>query len=324
MEAKYNMFEECVASIFDEADYSVDRNIVISNHREIDIIAEKNDVKYCVEVKYRTVNSGVFHNILAIASEKGMTPVVVVAIPISDEKRQYYNEEFPEVLILDIANLLYAVKEDENLRNDLIACLDYSVDSIIPKKGFIEVNSLKHSDNTDSYIKEMESCIAGREMYDNYQTLCHKLLKNIFSEDLALWKEQYSSNNNLYRFDLLCRIKDNNQKTFWNIIEKYFNSKYIVFEFKNYEDKITQKEIYTTERYLYAKALRSVAIIISQNGYDDNATWAAKGCLRENGKLIILITTKELIEMNRMKENQEDPSDFLLNKLDDILLKLEK
>lgn len=324
MEENYNKFEQCVARIFNEADYLVKQNVKISKHKDIDIVAKKNDVKYCIEVKYRIFRPSVFCNILSQASEKGMIPVVVVAIPISDEKRQYYNEEFPEVLVLDIANLLYAVKEDENLSNDLIACLDYSVDSIIPKKGFIEVNSLKHSDNTDSYIKEMESCIAGREMYDNYQVLCHKLLKNIFSEDLALWKEQYSSNNNLYRFDLLCRIKDNNQKTFWNIIEKYFNSKYIVFEFKNYKKKITQKEIYTTERYLYAKALRSVAIIISQNGYEDNADWAAKGCLRENGKLIILITTEELIEMNKMKENQEDPSDFLLDKLDDILLKLEK
>ena len=51
----------------------------------------------------------------------------------------------------------------------------------------------------------------------------------------------------------------------------------MIFEFKNYSEKITQKEIYTTERYLYAKALRSVAIIVSANGYEENAYWAAKG-----------------------------------------------
>ena len=98
----------------------------------------------------------------------------------------------------------------------------------------------------------------------------------------------------------------------------------MVFEFKNYNDPITQKEIYTTEKYLYSKALRSVGIVISAHGYDENAFWAAKGCLRENGKLIMLLETEDLIEMNKMKVDQEDPSNYLLDKLDELLLELEK
>lgn len=113
-------------------------------------------------------------------------------------------------------------------------------------------------------------------------------------------------------------------KTFWGILERYFNSKYIIFEFKNYSEKITQKEVYTTEKYLYAKALRSVGIIIAANGYDENALWAAKGCLRENGKLIILLDTEDLIAMNEMEIDNEGPSGYLLNKLDDLLSELEK
>lgn len=35
--------------------------------------------------------------------------------------------------------------------------------------------------------------------------------------------------------------------------------------------------------YLYSKALRSVGIMIAANGYEENARWAAKGCLWENG-----------------------------------------
>lgn len=98
----------------------------------------------------------------------------------------------------------------------------------------------------------------------------------------------------------------------------------MVFEFKNYSDSITQKEIYTTEKYLYSKALRSVRILISAHGYDKNAFWAAKGCFRENGTLIVLLGIKDLIEMNKMKVEQEDPSNYLLDKLDELLLELEK
>ena len=63
---------------------------------------------------------------------------------------------------------------------------------------------------------------------------------------------------------------------------------------------------------------------MAANGYDDNAYWAAKGCLRENGKLIMLLETQDLIAMNKMKLDYEDPSDYLLEKLDGILLELEK
>lgn len=227
------------------------------------------------------------------------------------------------MVLIDIANLLYAVQYNSELRNELIAVLPYSVDGIEPQKGYIQIKSLQHDDYTNSLIKEIELCVAGREMSRTYEMLCHKLLENIFSEDLALWREQQNSNKELYRFDLLCRIKDGKQKTFWSILEEYFNSKYVIFEFKNYKEPITQKEIYTTEKYLYEKALRSVGIIISAHGYAENAYWAAKGCLRENGKLIMLLETRDLIEMNKMKNDQEDPSDYLLDKLDNLLLELE-
>lgn len=142
--------------------------------------------------------------------------------------------------------------------------------------------------------------------------------------DLTLWFSQAKSNEDLYRFDCLCRIKNNNEKEFWTILERYFNTKYIVFEFKNYSEKISQREIYTTERYLYAKALRSVAIIIAKNDYDDNSVWAVKGCLRENGKLIILLNIEDIKKMYKMKEENDDPSVYLMNKLDVLLLELEK
>lgn len=319
------LFENCVLKIFKEAEYSVKQNVIVNNYRgDIDIVAEKNGVKYCVEVKYSPLSDKAATRIVDIAEECKMNPILVVSKYINSDKRGYFQEKYSDLILMDISNLLFAVHNNDELRNELIASLNYSVDNIEPSKGFIEINALQHSEYTNSLIKEMKLCQAGRPMARTYEVLCHKLLENIFSEDLALWKKQQKSNKDLYKFDLLCRIKDGNQKTFWSIIERYFNSKYIIFEFKNYSEPITQKEIYTTEKYLFAKALRSVGIIIAQNGYDENAYWAAKGCLRENGKLLILLRTDDLINMNIMKEKQEDPSNYLLDKLDDILLELEK
>lgn len=321
----YVLFEKCVAHIFEMAEYSVRQNVTLNNKSaEIDIIAEKGVNKYCIEVKYALVNAHVADKILQIALDNEMIPILVVAQYVNDGKREYFHNKHPELIVVDITNLLFAVQSNDELKNELIACLNYSIESIEPVKGFIEINSLQHNFYTKGLIREIELCQPGKVMAENYETICRMFLQNLFSEDLTLWKEQEKSNKELYRFDLLCRIKDGTPKTFWSIIEKYFNSKYVVFEFKNYCEPVTQKEIYTTEKYLYAKELRSVGIIISQNGYSENAIWAAKGCLRENGKLLVLLTTDDLIEMGTIKENQEDPAEYLLEKLDNILMELEK
>lgn len=318
-------FEEYVAKIFKEAGYSVEQGKSLENRMgDIDIVAEKDAKKYCVEVKLSKVIDKAIERICAIAEAYKMVPVLVSAYGVEEKKRECYQKEHPELILLDISNLMFAVKYSTELTNELIARLPYSVDNINPQEGFVKIDSLQHDDYTNSLIKEISLCKSGRTTFNTYEKLCHKLLENVFSEDLALWREQQRSNKDLYRFDLLCRIKDGNQKTFWSIIERYFNSKYVIFEFKNYSEPITQKEIYTTEKYLYAKALRSVGIIISANGYEENAYWAAKGSLRENGKLIVLLDNDDLIAMNKMKLNQEEPSNYLLEKLDNLLLDLEK
>ena len=106
---------------------------------------------------------------------------------------------------------------------------------------------------------------------------------------------------------------------------KYSPSIFFKILYKNYKEKITQREIYTTEKYLYKKALRSVAIIVSREGASRNALLAAKGCLRENGKLILCLSDKDLNELIHIKEKGEQPTaEFFEAMLDDILIHLEK
>lgn len=319
------LFENYVAKLFEEAGFSVIQNYELERESgDIDIVAKKDTKIYCVEVKYAKIMESVLGEVCLVAEKEKMIPVLVTACCINENKKQYYNQLYPQLILIDVANLLFAVKYRVELYNELVAILPYPVDNIEVKEGFIRIDNLQHDDYINSLIKEMELCRAGRNTFTKCEELCCKLLKNIFSNDLTLWRQQQNSNNDLYRFDLLCRIKEGNQKSFWSIVERYFNSKYIIFEFKNYRNPITQKEIYTTEKYLYAKALRSVAFIISANGYDENAYWAAKGSLRENGKLIILLDTNDLIAMNKLKISQENPAEYLLDKLDNLLLDLEK
>ena len=193
------------------------------------------------------------------------------------------------------------------------------------KSSFLLHTIMGHLKSNEDLRAEVGQWICGKGTSSSqYEKLCTRTLMRLFAEDLTLWREQARSDAGLFRFDLICKIRRESNKDFWEMAERYFNSKYVIFEFKNYSDKVTQKEIFTTVRYLYTKALRGIAIIVSPHGTDTNANKAIRGVLRDEGKLIISLTNDELVRMLQMKEDGEEPTDYLSDKLDELLIDLEK
>lgn len=254
------------------------------------------------------------------------TPILVIAneVPISLKDQCF--EQF-DVYVWDVANLLWLFDSFSDIKNEFIASLDFSIDHIEPTSPipFFLQNKGEAIQEEPSWKKKLLSIKPGHEHFHDYELLCTEILKYVLGDYLTLWETQEKSNDGLYRFDLCCKIKSGANQDFFDTIKHYFNTKYIVFEFKNYSEKITQKEIYTTEKYLYEKALRKVAIIISRIGADDHALQAARGSLRENGKLIICLSDDSLLEMIDIKlRGEHEPAEFLGVILDDLLVHLEK
>lgn len=320
----------------------------MSNGNEnYDILAEKEELKFYIEakaVRQRVISASVIAKVLISASILEDTYnskyILVVANELSSQAWEVL-EHKKEILVVDIRNLLYIVQYDEVLKSQLLSILEYSTEDIEPKEPIelLKLVEMKHQNKSKSVaddgkptdneiienlIEEIQGWEPKSRKSSEYEKLCIKVLNILFASDLALWSEQQKSNEDLYRFDLICKIKDDLQEAFWKFIEEYFRSKYIIFEFKNYSDMITQKEIYTTDKYLYAKALRCVAIIVSCYGEDKNAKKAIKGTLRENGKLIISISNKDLIELLSVKLQGCSPADYLYNRLDTMLIELDK
>ncbi|SHK61502.1 hypothetical protein [Hespellia stercorisuis] len=70
--------------------------------------------------------------------------------------------------------------------------------------------------------------------------------------------------------------------------------------------------------------MRKVAVVLSRKGADENAQKAARGCLRENGKLIICLSDNEVIKLIDEKSRAGVPGDILEGILDNMLMDLEK
>lgn len=323
-------FEQYCVRLFNALGYEVDYSI--TSNQIGDFTIKKNGSQFDVDIKYsKNINNDFFKNATKRMEKYKRNFIFVTTGYVSGKHTQNFIIS-SESIIIDIADLLYIVQNNAEMKNELLEFIDFNTDKIEVKESDsirrLKIKQLPPVEiSYNQYIQRLEDwriTIENRQNSNEFEKLCTEVLRVLFPDDLALWKEQQKSNDDLYRFDLVCRIKDNITTGFWNLLENRFNSKYIIFEYKNYAKKITQKEIYTTEKYLYLKALRSVAFIISRKGADKNADIAIRGCLRENGKLIISLTIDDLIKMLNEKSKGFDPSEYLYEILDCMLLDLEK
>lgn len=170
--------------------------------------------------------------------------------------------------------------------------------------------------------QELNAIPQGKPGWRKYEGKCMEILKYIFDTELANWDAQNTTDDELSRFDMICRVVQ--QTGFWGSLIQSFHTRYVLFEFKNYSDPIGQDQIYTTERYLYLRGLRSVGFIISRAGGKPQAFKASKGALREHGKLIMILTNEDLCKMLNMKDEGDNPSDHLSDLLDNFLISLSR
>jgi len=305
--------------------------------RNYDLLFHSNEQSIFVEVKsFRDKNiplsrlSKTIENMSLLSNNTNNISVLVVFGNVANvDKRQIYLDY--GVTLWDISNLLFYIKDNSSLQYNLTKILPFSIASIEPQessgwlppyphkvKEIFETIPTKGSDLTE----RLEKCSKGKKAFAEYESICSDIIKYLFDDEFSITKEQHNSADNLFRMDLICSLKGNSE--FWRLLIQHYNSRFIVFEYKNYNKHLDQNLIYITEKYLFNAALRNVAIIISREGFSKNAETAARGCLKENGKLIIDITDNDLIQMINIKDDGEEPADYLLNKLENYLMSFSK
>lgn len=282
-------------------------------------------------VKIYAGNEGIEKSVLASCSRYSINEleseeknILVVGNIVGNETKQKAKQKY-HVDVWDVENLLWLFDEFQQIKSDFVSLLSFAVGDIEPREPKLNIFKQRSYSAYNTELQEkLRKIRPGDEDSFEYEKLCMDILKYIFAEDLEFIGEQKKSNDGLYRFDCCCKIKHGELKEFFDTVQRFFNTKYIIFEFKNYTGEITQKEIYTTEKYLYEKALRKVAVIISRKGADINAQKAARGCLRENGKLIICLSDADINNLIDIKSKSGIPGNELEAILDNMLMELEK
>jgi hypothetical protein len=340
-------FEEFCEKLFKKSGFKIVNPDSFNKHMsQVDLIVEKDNKQAVIEIKFYKTTKANYSLLKKAISQVKMygeyykisNQILIIATTIDEELKHKLESDY-KVIILDSKNLLYLLKDDDkllieykNLLSDTSINIynsnDYiptDLNNILIDKEYNKnlMSTFQFEFKQDNWLcSELNDIPSGKASFRDYEKKCTEILKYLFPTILTGWNEQLRTDDGLNRYDLVCRAKKGNE--FWDLLINEFNSRYIIFEFKNYADEIKQTQVYTTEKYLYQTALRNVAFIISKKGASTNAMQATKGILRENGKLIINLTNEDLCEMIKMKNEGSEPSDYLFEFLDIFLLELGK
>lgn len=311
------------------------------DHYDADIILETNDKQFLIEIKaYRDKNIGKEMLERAAAqifkshfNKEKYTPCIMCFAKVEESIKEYFSNNGVE--IWDISTIIYLCGNSSYLLSELSRLSFHDISEITPtsisllvKKDDLNelIDEIECSDEdiVKHLKKELQECPYGKKNKadQKFEQICKQILYYLFETEFSQLSSQHKTKDKLFRMDFLCAFKG--LSDFWKLLMVHYNTRFVVFECKNYKEKISQNLIYITEKYLFDSALRNVAFIISRKGFDAHANDASLGCLKENGKLIIDLTDDDLINMINKKGEGGEPSEYLLFKLEQTLMSIGK
>jgi Restriction endonuclease len=333
----WELFEDLVRRILEANNFQIEVNLTRGD-RGFDFLGQFNNERWAIEVKYyRTARirpsliesaaARVINNGISRQTDKGM---LVISNFLPADIRLALEKKF-QISFVDRTDLRNFAIAKPTLIDELDALLELEPEFVEEKRPQLFNPSGARGKLSDAgtppvdtkgtdLCKELKSVKRGKTTWSQYEDICARILKYLFPNDLQGWHKQKSTDGGANRYDFVCRVRPTTE--FWRFLVDHLNSRYVIFEFKNYSEKIKQGQVLTTEKYLLDRGLRKVAIIISRIGADNNAICMMQGAMREHGKLILALDDEGVCKMLHMKEQGEDPTDFLFELTDDFLLSL--
>lgn len=307
--------EHLVEELFKALGYTVQREVRVAGV-SVDMIISKDALRTPVEVKsHRNMSLGELRassaKLLSLKNieQKLDKPTIVVTGKVAKSAKKWAESQF-DLAVWDEDTLLANARPYRDIYRRMLSLVGGDALSKAPIQ-----TELSDEEEANKLIRQLESHIERNNINPSqYEILCLEVMLFLFSPHLFGFETQAKTTDGGNRYDFVCRIKDDGNR-FWSSIQRDFRTRSIIFECKNYNNMITADQIYSTERYLFLGALRTVCFLISRKGPNKSCTRAAQGALRESGKLIMLLSNMDLINMLHLKLEGNDPVEYLDEKL---------
>jgi hypothetical protein len=109
----------------------------------------------------------------------------------------------------------------------------------------------------------------------------------------------------------------------WTQLLRELDARLVLVEFKNYDtEDIGKDEVNQTSNYL-RRPMGRLAILVTNKAPGDAAHIKRNTIYSEDRKVILFVTTQQLIEMLDIKERGEDPADLIMDAVERFYLQHE-
>lgn len=311
-------FEDLVADLFERQGFDVQREVRVGGF-EVDLLIERDGRRSVVEVSAMSPGTSMAKiradaerlRALQTIETEITNPIIVVASELTPKAKAWAEQQYG-LEVWDSRTLSQAAMPFPEIAQRLE--LFGKAPAASPRKASEDETNVSLQKTLADHIRE--NTLSPSE----YETLCMSAFAHLFDPHLYGFKPQAKTTDGGNRYDFICRIQPGDP--FWDSVRQDFRTKAILFECKNYNDQIGPDQIYSTERYLFSGALRTVCILTSRLGASDAAIRAAQGAMRETGKLIILLSNADLIEMLKLRPQERAAEDFLDKRIWDFIVSL--
>ncbi|WP_018343898.1 TIR domain-containing protein [Cytophaga aurantiaca] len=170
-------------------------------------------------------------------------------------------------------------------------------------------------------IKRLDECPEGKPGWKTYEDICLDILNYLFVPPLGKPRIQSRRESGIDIRDAIFPNRNSNEN--WKFIRDDYDAKYIVFEFKNYSEngnEIDKQVLLQVDDYL-KKTIGRFGIVCSKKAPNRSGLEKRKDIFIEKNKLILFLSNEDLKEMLLRKHKKIDPSDVIIDLIDDFNLK---
>jgi hypothetical protein len=171
--------------------------------------------------------------------------------------------------------------------------------------------------------RRLQNCPAGASGWREFEDACVAVLTYLFVPPLSLPHIQPRSYSGIDRRDVVFPNRNFETNNNWGLLYKELHARMVLFEFKNYDStEIGKEETLQTLNYM-TDTMGKLAIMCCNRVPDEAAHIKRNSAFSASGRVVLFITTEQLIEMLFIKERGEDPSDLIIDLLERFYLQHE-
>ena len=172
-------------------------------------------------------------------------------------------------------------------------------------------------------IDRLNACGSGHEHWRSFENICTEILEYLFVPPLNRAISQPRTYSGTNRRDAVFPNRNFDERNNWGLLLRDLNARMVLFEFKNYDTTdIGHEEVIQTDNYLN-EAMGRLAIMICSKIPDNGAHIQRNTIYSRSRKVILFLTKEHLREMLFIKERGEDPSDLLVDLVEQFYLQHE-